>query len=137
MDSAEVALSSPIQVQDVQELSRLGQDVPEDEDMQELASVGSETNGMTFARRRKSQTQEDEEESVSELSMRPAPRIPGTPESNSIPDDTPSIQVGASSNTYVRSCLTAQGLHTLLSREQCTGIVYWHARPPTDLPPTL
>lgn len=98
MDSAEVALSSPIQPVDAHDWSQLERGVPEDEEMQELESIGSGTNGMTFARRRRSQTDEDEEDSISELAIRPALRIPGSPESNSIPDDTPSIQVGASSN---------------------------------------
>jgi hypothetical protein len=98
MDSAEVALSSPLQSLDAHNSRQLERDAPEDEEMQELESIGSGINGMTFARRRRSQTDEDEEESVSELSIRPVLRIPGSPESNSIPDDTPSIQVGASSN---------------------------------------
>lgn len=98
MDPAEVALSAPTLPQDADDLGPRCSDAPEDEEMQELESIGSGTNGMTFARRRRSQTDEEEEESVSELPIRSVPRIPGSPESNSIPDDTPSIQVGASGN---------------------------------------
>ncbi|KAF2682583.1 hypothetical protein K458DRAFT_52281 [Lentithecium fluviatile CBS 122367] len=61
------------------------------EEMDELESMGSGENGMSFATRRRSQAQHEEEESASEPSIRPVIR-PKSPESASIPDDTPSIQ---------------------------------------------
>jgi len=60
---------------------------------EELQSLGSGDNGLTFARVRSRGTQQDVEESASELSFRPRVERPGSPESASTPDDTPSIQV--------------------------------------------
>lgn len=51
-------------------------------------------NGMSFARRGIAQ-KDEEKSSVSELPMRSLSRRPGSPESTSTPDDTPSIHVGA------------------------------------------
>ena len=83
----------------------------EDED-EELQSLGSDTNGLTFARMRHSQTQQIQnagqrtedgteegagdstEEGTSALFLRPKqkPNRPASFESTSTPDDTPSIQ---------------------------------------------
>lgn len=64
-------------------------------DGEELESMGSGAEGLTFARTRRSFPQQDEGETASELSMRPRVERPGSPESTSTPDDTPSIQVRA------------------------------------------
>lgn len=71
--------------------------VSEDEDADELQSVGSGTGGFTFARTRRSFPQQTEEESATELSVRPRIERPESPQS-SIPDDTPSIQGSALSS---------------------------------------
>jgi len=60
---------------------------------EELQSIGSGDNRLTFARVRSRGTQQDAEESASELSFRPRVERPDSPESASTPDDTPSIQV--------------------------------------------
>ena len=58
----------------------------------ELASTGAE--GFSFARTRMSFPQHlMDEDTGSELSIRPRVERPGSPESASTPDDTPSIQV--------------------------------------------
>lgn len=67
------------------------------EEQQELASIGSGTDGMTFTRHRSSQKGEDEQSSISELPLRSIERVPGSAESASTPDDTPSIQVCSTS----------------------------------------
>ena len=93
IESGAITLDSPVGSQGT-ELGDVGRDVPEEEEKQELESIGSGANGMSFARRRRSQNDEGEEESVSELAIRPVARRPGSPESTSTPDDSPSIQVG-------------------------------------------
>jgi hypothetical protein len=65
------------------------QDVQEEE----LQSMENGSNGLTFARVRSRGAQQDDIETASELSFRPRVERPGSPESTSIPDDTPSIQV--------------------------------------------
>jgi vacuolar protein sorting-associated protein 8 len=57
------------------------------------ASSGT-TEGLTFAKPRGNTTQKRNNGIASELSIRNRELRPGSPESNSIPDDTPSIQVG-------------------------------------------
>ncbi|KAJ4345393.1 Vacuolar protein sorting-associated protein 8 [Didymosphaeria variabile] len=64
----------------------------EDEDMEELASIASGDNNMTFATRRRSEGETEDDESTSELPIRQALQRPKSPESTSTPDDTPSIQ---------------------------------------------
>lgn len=64
---------------------------------EELESVDGSPNGLTFARTRRSQTQQrteqdDHEEELTELPSRPKPGRPASFESTSTPDDTPSIQ---------------------------------------------
>ncbi|OAL44249.1 hypothetical protein IQ07DRAFT_578368 [Pyrenochaeta sp. DS3sAY3a] len=61
---------------------------PEDEG----ASSNGDIPGLTFARTRRSFPQQFDQDSASELSFRPRLERPGSPESTSIPDDTPSIQ---------------------------------------------
>jgi hypothetical protein len=66
--------------------------VGNDED-EELRSITSRSNGLTFARVRNRGMEPEEEETASELSLRPKVDRPQSPESTSTPDDTPSIQV--------------------------------------------
>ncbi|ORX94514.1 Golgi CORVET complex core vacuolar protein 8-domain-containing protein [Clohesyomyces aquaticus] len=56
-----------------------------------LQELQSGVNGMSFARRGTAQKDVEGDSSVSELPMRSLTRIPGSPESTSTPDDTPSI----------------------------------------------
>jgi hypothetical protein len=67
----------------------------EEEDVEELQSISSAggTEGLTFARTRRSIPQDDTQDSASELSFRPKIERPQSPASSDIPDDTPSIQV--------------------------------------------
>jgi hypothetical protein len=65
------------------------QDV-QDEDLQSLQNGA---NGLTFARVRSRGAHQEEDDTASELSFRPRVERPHSPESTSIPDDTPSIQV--------------------------------------------
>jgi hypothetical protein len=65
----------------------------EDVQEEELQSMENGSNGLTFARVRSRGAQQEEDESTSELSFRPRVERPGSPESTSTPDDTPSIQV--------------------------------------------
>jgi hypothetical protein len=67
-------------------------DQGQEEEMEELASIGSGTNGISFATRRRSRAELDEEESASEPSVPLPEHRPQSPESTSTPDDTPSIQ---------------------------------------------
>jgi hypothetical protein len=69
------------------------------EEQQELGSIDGGGNGLTFATRRRTQEDEEASESASELAIRSAVGRPGSPESTSTPDDTPSIQVGAEIST--------------------------------------
>jgi hypothetical protein len=69
------------------------------EEQQELGSIDGGGNGLTFATRRRAQEDEEASESASELAIRSAVGRPGSPESTSTPDDTPSIQVGAEIST--------------------------------------
>lgn len=62
------------------------------EDMEELASVGDAGDSMTFATRRRSEGEQEEDESTSERTMQQALHRPKSPESTSTPDDTPSVQ---------------------------------------------
>lgn len=64
----------------------------EDENGKELISLASGANDMTFATRRRSEAEQDDDTSTLELPMSPAPQRPRSPESVSTPDDTPSIQ---------------------------------------------
>lgn len=62
---------------------------------EELGSVDGSSNGLTFARTRRSQAQEQQENSeggTAELPSRPKAGRPASFESTSTPDDTPSIQ---------------------------------------------
>jgi hypothetical protein len=71
-----------------------GRDDAQEEEGEELESIDSGGNGLTFARVRSRGTQQAEDETTSEPSFRPKVERPGSPESTSTPDDTPSIQVG-------------------------------------------
>ncbi|KAH7124126.1 Golgi CORVET complex core vacuolar protein 8-domain-containing protein [Dendryphion nanum] len=96
---------SPVELLNVEELdvpSGNGPEVPDLDDAQELASIGSGTDGLTFVRHRRAPSGDDNVSSTSELPLRLAEqiiaRIPGSPESTSTPDDTPSIQGSALSS---------------------------------------
>lgn len=69
-------------------------EVDQDDAGEELESLDNGTNGLTFARVRSRVEEHEEAETTSELSLRPRVERPGSPESTSTPDDTPSIQVG-------------------------------------------
>jgi hypothetical protein len=66
---------------------------PEDRQGGELESMTSGDHGLTFARVRSRGTQQENGETVSELSFRPRVERAGSPESASTPDDSPSVQV--------------------------------------------
>lgn len=85
---------SPIDARDTEDLGAPANNVAQEEDQQELESLDSGANGLTFATHRKAQRDEDYGESTPELAIRPAFRRAGSVESTSTPDDTPSIQVG-------------------------------------------
>ena len=90
-----VTLASLMRSRDTEVSKRQDRNIPgQEEELQELGSEANTTNGPSFARPRRHQNEEDEE-SLSELPARPELRRSGSPESASIPDDTPSIQVGA------------------------------------------
>jgi hypothetical protein len=63
----------------------------EDGQEEELQSMDNGSNGLTFARVRSRGAPQEEDQT--ELSFRPRVERPGSPESTSTPDDTPSIQV--------------------------------------------
>jgi hypothetical protein len=63
-----------------------------EDDGEELHSIGSGANDLTFARVRSRGTQQEEEDTASELPLRPRIERSGSIDSASIPDDTPSIQ---------------------------------------------
>ncbi|KAL5407222.1 hypothetical protein PMIN03_007294 [Paraphaeosphaeria minitans] len=62
------------------------------EDMEELASIASVGNEVTFATRRRSEGEPEDDDSASHLPLRQALQRPKSPGSTSTPDDTPSIQ---------------------------------------------
>ncbi|KAL6702932.1 Vacuolar protein sorting-associated protein 8 [Coniothyrium glycines] len=77
--------------------SEHGQDQDQDEDQEQehgdSDSLDNGPEGLTFARTRRSfPSHHDDEDSPSELSLRPRAERPMSPESTSIPDDTPSVQ---------------------------------------------
>lgn len=84
---------SPVESRGTIESDLIASRNAQEEEQQELASLDSASNGLTFARTRRPQREEDEETSTSELAILSATKRPGTPESTSTPDDTPSIQV--------------------------------------------
>lgn len=61
-----------------------------EEEMEEMASI--EGNDMTFATRKRSEANHDDDTSTSELPIRSAVQRAKSPESTSTPDDTPSVQ---------------------------------------------
>jgi hypothetical protein len=88
-------------IQDEPEVERIGDggiangNQELEDEGEELESVGGSSNGLTFARTRRSQAQkeqEDSEEGTAELPSRPKAGRPVSYESTSTPDDTPSIQ---------------------------------------------
>jgi hypothetical protein len=65
----------------------------EDTRGEELESIASDDNGLTFARVRSRGAPRGDEQTASELSFRPRVEKAGSVESASTPDDTPSVQV--------------------------------------------
>ncbi|KAF2118242.1 Golgi CORVET complex core vacuolar protein 8-domain-containing protein [Lophiotrema nucula] len=92
------ALESPKELRDWEEPSTPVQDGAEEEEVQSIGTPDARSNGLSFATRRISHSERDDEEPVSELAIRPPARRPGSPESTSTPDDTPSIQGSAFSS---------------------------------------
>ena len=90
IDVGSPALESPTELQ-AEEEGAVEDSHGAQEDGEELASVGSGTNAMSFARR--GSQLEQQEESASEPSVQAPVQRPRSPESTSTPDDTPSIQV--------------------------------------------
>lgn len=88
------ALQSPVDIPTVVLDKTISRDGLEEDDQQELQSLRSGGNGMSFVRHRKAHTDDENNDSTSALALRPALGRPESPESTSIPDDTPSIQVG-------------------------------------------
>ncbi|KAI8939844.1 hypothetical protein NX059_003581 [Plenodomus lindquistii] len=76
------------------ELAQEADDEPrfKDQDAQDLPSIGSDQVGFTFARKRSIPLEQQQDESASEASFQPRIERPDSPQSVSIPDDTPSIQ---------------------------------------------
>jgi hypothetical protein len=71
-------------------------DGEEEEQGEELQSLDNGSNDLTFHRVRSRGAQQAEEDTASELSFRPKVEVgrPSSAQSESLPDDTPSIQVG-------------------------------------------
>jgi hypothetical protein len=92
----------------------------EDAEEEELESIDHGGNALTFHRVR-SRGAQQEEDTSSVLSIRSKVERPGSPESTSTPDDTPSIQVGRIITIHQPS-LTHSGLKTFLAKQQCTSI---------------
>lgn len=90
--AAAIAPESPIASRDTEDGYHITKAEEEDE-QEELVSLDGGTNALTFARHRNAQKEYDEESS-SDVAIRPTTAIPGSPGSISTPDDTPSIQVG-------------------------------------------
>lgn len=87
----------------------------------ELESTGSGSDGLTFARTRRSFPQQFEDETASEVSARPRLERPASPESTSTPDDTPSILVCDQSD-IASFPLTMEGLWPVLAGKQHTRL---------------
>lgn len=92
-DSARRQLQpTPVDQSSVLEEGATGDNGAEDTEGEELQSIGNGNHELTFARVRSRGAQQEEDETASELSFRPRVERPGSPDSASIPDDTPSIQ---------------------------------------------
>ncbi|PSN63066.1 hypothetical protein BS50DRAFT_103737 [Corynespora cassiicola Philippines] len=94
LDIGDIVQVSPLgsPEEEVQDPERRDNYVTAGEEMEELQSIGSGTNGLSVARRNADRSDQEEEHSASQLPMRSFARRPGSPESTSTPDDTPSIQ---------------------------------------------
>ncbi|KAJ4372531.1 Vacuolar protein sorting-associated protein 8 [Neocucurbitaria cava] len=92
IDTEVGAKQGPTERAEVDEASATSGLVTAEADEDEVESIGSGPNGLTFARTRRSFPTHEDEETASELSIRPKIERPGSPESTSTPDDTPSIQ---------------------------------------------
>lgn len=90
-----IAPDSPIESQGTEDRTESTTAHGEEEAQQELESLDSGANDLTFARQRKAQGVTDEDVSSSDLPIRKATTRPRSLESTSTPDDTPSIQVSA------------------------------------------
>ena len=87
------AVEPPRELQDWEEPSIPDQDDVEEEELRSAGTPDAGSNGLLDSTREVSRSERDDEHPVSELAIRSATRRPGSPESNSTPDDTPSIQV--------------------------------------------
>jgi phage protein D len=88
----------------------------EDTHGEELESMASDDNGLTFARVRSRGAPQEEEQTASELSFRPKIERAGSVESASTPDDTPSVQVRTQYDTRSNTAdysRTQSDLHSL------------------------
>ncbi|OCK81233.1 hypothetical protein K432DRAFT_425102 [Lepidopterella palustris CBS 459.81] len=88
----EGAFNSPVAPEGSSEPSILTKDVIEEEERKVREEINTGVNGTSFARHGKLQDDVDDQVSASELPILPETQVPGSPESTSIPDDTPSIQ---------------------------------------------
>jgi hypothetical protein len=96
-----IAPDSPIETNSIENTDGAAEKDTAHEGEQALDVLGGASNGLTFARHRRAQEEDSHElESVSDIPLRPAARRPGSPESISTPDDTPSIQVGLLQGHY-------------------------------------
>lgn len=94
VDAGNGGLGADMEPQNTQEPEILTKEVLEEERDKAREELNSGINGTSFVRRNAAQAHEVEEESTSELSIRQLERGLASPDSASIPDDTPSIQVG-------------------------------------------
>ncbi|KAF2647272.1 hypothetical protein K491DRAFT_784831 [Lophiostoma macrostomum CBS 122681] len=92
VDSGTIALDAPVELRSSAQVDFSADDAAEEDEQQELESLESGTDGLTFATRRGSQKEAEGKETVSSIARRSLAEIPGSPDTGSIPDDTPSIQ---------------------------------------------
>jgi hypothetical protein len=84
--------STPVDHASIREEGATGDNGAEEEEGEELQSIDNGDDDLTFARVRSRGTQQEEEDTASELPLRPRIERSGSIDSASIPDDTPSIQ---------------------------------------------
>jgi hypothetical protein len=97
-NDAEIAYGSNAPDSSVELMSSAEAELPAnnaagEDGQQELDSLDSGSDGLTFATRRASQKEAEEKELLSNLARQSLAEGPGSPDTASIPDDTPSIQV--------------------------------------------
>jgi hypothetical protein len=89
-ETSSIAPDSTLQARSTVDAADVAENDISGEEQQELESLDSGRNGITFARQRKTQ----DAQGTAAIPMHSAGRRPESPESMSTPDDTPSIQVG-------------------------------------------